>query len=121
MRKSQTIIEYAVVVSCVIAAFISMTIYMKRGISGNLRKAADDLGQHYEPQHVSGWSFTESTRDSESFSHAVPGFFATEVDEDGYFVIPDDRVMKQMTVEIEQVNQDESEYFSNESVEEYTP
>ena len=49
--------EYAVVLAAVVAALLSMQIYMKRGFSGRLRAAADTAGEQYDPRNTSG-SFT---------------------------------------------------------------
>jgi hypothetical protein len=48
MRKAQAILEYAVVISCVVAALIAMQTYIKRGIQGRLREQADSIGRQYE-------------------------------------------------------------------------
>ena len=52
MKRAQSILEYAVLVACFIAAVIGMQIYVKRGIQGRLRAAADDLGQQYAPKNT---------------------------------------------------------------------
>lgn len=48
-RRGQSMLEYAVILSCVIAALVGMQIYVKRGISGGLRNSADMIGKQYEP------------------------------------------------------------------------
>lgn len=49
----QSTLEYAVVLAAVVAALLSMQIYMKRGIAGRLRGAADSIGDQYAPRHAS--------------------------------------------------------------------
>jgi len=49
MRRAQSILEYSVVITCVVLSLIAMQSYMRRGIQGRLRNDADSLGQPYEP------------------------------------------------------------------------
>ncbi len=48
-KKGQTTLEYAILVIIIIAALISIQTYIKRGIQGRLRSAADDIGDQYSP------------------------------------------------------------------------
>lgn len=52
MKKGQAALEYAVIIMCVAGALIAMGIYVKRGMQGRLRQAADDLGQQYSADHT---------------------------------------------------------------------
>jgi len=45
--KAQSTIEYAMVIACLIAALIGMQIYIKRGIQGRVKSAADEIGDQY--------------------------------------------------------------------------
>lgn len=45
--KGQSTLEYAVLVIIVIGALLSIQIYIKRGLQGRLRSAADDIGDQY--------------------------------------------------------------------------
>ena len=51
-KKSQSTLEYAVIIACVAAALLSMQIYLKRAIQGRLRQAGDDIGEQYAPVNV---------------------------------------------------------------------
>ena len=51
-RKSQSALEYAVIIACVAGALLAMKIYIKRGIQGRLRQASDDIGEQYAPVNV---------------------------------------------------------------------
>jgi Flp pilus assembly pilin Flp len=44
MRFAQSLIEYAAIVGLVVAVFIAMNTYMRRGIQGALRIASDEFG-----------------------------------------------------------------------------
>lgn len=45
----QTATEYAVLAAVLIGALLAMQIYLKRGLSGHLRSAADSIGEQYAP------------------------------------------------------------------------
>lgn len=45
--KAQSTLEYAVLIIIVIGALLAIQTYIKRGISGRLRQAADDIGEQY--------------------------------------------------------------------------
>jgi Flp pilus assembly pilin Flp len=45
--KAQSTIEYAMMVACLAAALIGMQIYIKRGVQGRIRSAADEIGGQY--------------------------------------------------------------------------
>ena len=47
--RAQSMVEYAAVIAIVAAALVSMAIYVKRGISGKVREAADSVGEQYHP------------------------------------------------------------------------
>lgn len=52
MQRGQSTIEFAVIIACVVAALLAMQVYIKRGISGRLRSAADGIGQQYDPRNT---------------------------------------------------------------------
>ena len=46
--KGQSTLEYAAIISVVVAAIIALNVYMKRGVEGHLRNASDDIGTQYD-------------------------------------------------------------------------
>ncbi len=66
-RTGQSTVEYAVVLTVVIAALLGMHLFMKRGVQGRLRSATDDIGEQYVPgqvtatHHVTSFSHTQQT------------------------------------------------------------
>ena len=46
-RKGQSSLELAIVIIIVIAALLSIQVYIKRGVQGRLRSATDDVGDQY--------------------------------------------------------------------------
>lgn len=45
----QSITEFITLITIVIAVFVAMQIYIKRGIQGRWKAAIDDLGEQYDP------------------------------------------------------------------------
>lgn len=48
-RKAQSILEYSVITTVVIAALIAIQAYVKRGLQGKLKATSDDIGEQYSP------------------------------------------------------------------------
>lgn len=48
-RKGQSTLEYAILIIIIIGALLSIQIYIKRGIQGRLKQAADDIGDQFSP------------------------------------------------------------------------
>ena len=46
-RRAQSTLEYAVLVIVIIGALLSIQNYIKRGVQGRLKSAADDIGDQY--------------------------------------------------------------------------
>lgn len=55
-NKAQSVIEYAAVIFCIVAALLAMQTYIKRSLQGRLRQAGDNIGQQYSPGNTAGWS-----------------------------------------------------------------
>jgi len=43
--KGQSTLEYALIIAVVVAAFLAMQHYMRRGVEGKLRESIDDMSQ----------------------------------------------------------------------------
>ena len=48
-RKGQSTLEYAILIIVIIAALISIQVYIKRGVQGKLKSSADDIGDQFSP------------------------------------------------------------------------
>ena len=86
-RKSQSVIEYALLLALIGAALAGMQVYMKRGLQGVVKVATDQLGpQQYQFQQAnpngSGILFRNGQTDSISNS-ARQGTVRTIVSEGG--------------------------------------
>ena len=67
----QGTLEYAVVLAAVSAALLAMQIYVKRGIAGELRRAADSTGEQYDPKNTTGTITLASTNDATTTSETL--------------------------------------------------
>lgn len=65
LRRGQSTAEYAILAAVVIAALLTMQIYMKRGMQGKLREATDQIGEQFAPKKTTyDYTFTtDSTRE----------------------------------------------------------
>lgn len=48
-EKGQSTLEYAILIIIVLAALLSIQVYIKRGIQGRFKSAADDIGEQFSP------------------------------------------------------------------------
>jgi len=46
-KRAQSSLEYAVLIVVIIGALLSIQNYIKRGVQGRLKSAADDIGDQY--------------------------------------------------------------------------
>lgn len=46
-KRGQSVLEYAILMVIIIAALLTLQTYIKRGISGRLKSATDDIGDQY--------------------------------------------------------------------------
>jgi len=53
-KKAQSVLEYAVIIFCLVVGLVAMSKYIRRSMQGKLREAADELGQQYDPEKTRG-------------------------------------------------------------------
>jgi len=53
-NRAQSVLEYAVLITCLVLALVAMQTYIRRCIQGKLRQSTEDLGQQYEPTKTTG-------------------------------------------------------------------
>ncbi len=63
-KRAQSTLEYAVVIAIVVAALIAMQVYIKRGLQGRWKQAADDVGQQFSPSYTNTSYTTNSSVNS---------------------------------------------------------
>jgi hypothetical protein len=47
LKKGQSTLEYAILIIIIIGALLSIQVYIKRGVQGRLKSAADDIGGQF--------------------------------------------------------------------------
>ena len=48
-HRGQSTLEYVVLIIIIIAALLSIQVYIKRGVQGRLKSASDDIGDQFSP------------------------------------------------------------------------
>ncbi len=68
-KKGQSTLEYAVLVTIIIGALLSMQFYLKRGIAGKVKDSADQIGDQYSAGNTNVLeSTTTKSKSTESFA-----------------------------------------------------
>lgn len=61
-RKGQNTLEYVLLITAVVAAFLAIQHYLNRGVQGRVRDAADSIGSQFDAQAtVSNFSTTRNS------------------------------------------------------------
>lgn len=68
VKKSQTIVEYAVLIGVIVGALLLMQLYLGRGLSGGIRDRADQVGEQFDPLTASGVQRRQSVSSRKSIS-----------------------------------------------------
>jgi len=79
--KGQSTLEYAVLVIIVIGALLSIQVYIKRGIQGRMRSAADDIGDQYSVGNTNVTKTVKThsrTKDTNTGGASVSNFLEAE-------------------------------------------
>ena len=79
-KKGQTLLEYAILIIIILAVFIAMQAYVKRGIQGRWKASVDSLGDQYDPRFANSFTnyATNSTANSLVYIVPVDGGFVTQ-------------------------------------------
>ncbi len=78
-KRGQSTLEYAVLIVVIIGALLTIQVYIKRGVQGRLRSAADDIGDQYSDgntnviKKVTRFSNTQETFNAGSSSSVILG------------------------------------------------
>jgi hypothetical protein len=68
-RKAQTTMEVAVLLVVLVAALLSIQIYLKRSFQGKYKELADSVGEQYDPLKTTSTRITTTDTISESISN----------------------------------------------------
>ncbi|MBI3601832.1 MAG: hypothetical protein HY209_02960 [Candidatus Omnitrophica bacterium] len=71
-HRGQSTLEYAVLIIIIIAALLSIQIYIKRGVQGRLKSSADDIGDQFSPGNTNVLK-AEKTKTVESQQFGITG------------------------------------------------
>ena len=50
IRKGQSTIEFVLLITIVLGAFVALNLYLKRGFQGRWKEAVDQMGDQYDPR-----------------------------------------------------------------------
>jgi hypothetical protein len=79
-KSAQSTLEYAILIVVVIAALLSLQVYIKRGLQGKMRSSADDIGDQFAVGD--GANFTKTvTSHSSTDETVIAGVTSTNVDQ----------------------------------------
>ena len=68
--KGQSTLEYAVLIIIIIGALLSIQVYIKRGVQGRLKSAADDVGEQFSVGNQNYLKTTKShSKTSDTFAN----------------------------------------------------
>ncbi len=59
-KRGQSTLEYAILIIIIIGALLSIQVYIKRGIQGRLKGAADDIGDQFSPGNTNSYTRTRT-------------------------------------------------------------
>ncbi len=64
LNKGQSTLEYAVLIIIIVAALLSIQMYIKRGVQGRLKTSTDDIGDQFSPDNTNAVKMTATHRHS---------------------------------------------------------
>ena len=82
--KAQSMVEFTVLIFIVMAVFLGMTSYIKRGVQGRWKSAVDDFGDQYDPKQTdSNATYSALTNSSTDIKtqNATGGYYTTRTDQ----------------------------------------
>jgi len=85
--RGQSLLEYCILLVIIIAAFVTMQIYMKRGVQGRWKDSVDQLGDQYDPGQMNGVVTHRVESTSESRVQTIK---AVNGDTSGYYTLRTD-------------------------------
>ena len=67
-KRGQSTLEYAVLIVVIIGALLTLQVYIKRGVQGRLKSAADDIGDQYSDGNTNSIKTTLRNSDTQETS-----------------------------------------------------
>lgn len=69
-KRGQSTLEYAVLATVIIGALLTIQVYIKRGVQGRLKTAADDIGDQYSEGNTNSIKRTVTSSNTEETFNA---------------------------------------------------
>ena len=69
-KRGQSTLEYAVLATVIIGALLTIQVYIKRGVQGRLKSAADDIGEQYSDGNTNEVKTTVTNSNTEETFNA---------------------------------------------------
>jgi hypothetical protein len=60
-RKGQNTLEYVLLITCVVVAFLAVQHYLNRGLQGRMREASDNIGGQFDTEVTTSTYTTRRT------------------------------------------------------------
>jgi len=76
-KRGQSTLEYAVLIVVIIGALLTIQVYIKRGVQGRLKSAADDIGDQYSDGNTN--SLVRTVRNSNTSEYFNAGQASTSI------------------------------------------
>lgn len=74
-KRGQSTLEYAVLIVVIIGALLTIQVYIKRGVQGRLKTAADDIGDQYSEGNTNELKTTKRfSNTEETFNSGVSSY-----------------------------------------------
>lgn len=71
-RRGQSVLEYIILIVIIIAALLTLQVYMKRGLQGRLGSATDDIGDQYSAATLANY-YKIKTKTTNAWSNNIKG------------------------------------------------
>jgi Flp pilus assembly pilin Flp len=81
-KRGQSTLEYAVLIVVIIGALLTLQVYIKRGVQGRLKSAADDIGDQYSDGNTNVIKTTirdSNTQEIENAGTTISNIIGNEV------------------------------------------
>ncbi len=73
-HRGQSTLEYAVLIIIIIAALLSIQVYIKRGVQGRLKSSTDEIGDQFSPGNTNVLMAEKShTKEHQAFGESAGG------------------------------------------------
>lgn len=82
-RRAQSTVEYVVLITLLLAALLTMSVYFRRGLQGKWKASVDEVGEQYDPWAMNGYITYRTGGETETRIMTVPageGVWTTRVD-----------------------------------------